>query len=209
MTRFAALGLLLAFGGAATLYAQGPGRGRRGQQQAQAIQQIVPGLYLVTGAGANSVFRIANEGLLLVDTKNLGQANYDALLAQIKTVSDKPVKNVVIGDVHQDKSGNTTLFVSAGAQVIAHENEKKGLETYTNPAFFKQRGPLVHGRRPSMASYRPSANRVLHPLPRRVQVVKIGETRCRDEFCCCLPWSSWRLWPLPAATHRGVLFGPL
>jgi len=134
MTRFAALALLLAFGGAATLHAQGPGRGRGGQQQAQAIQQIVPDLYLVTGAGANSVVRVANEGLLLVDTKNLGQANYDAVLAQIKTVSDKPVQYVVIGDVHQDKSGNTTLFVSAGAQVIAHENEKKGLDTYTNPA---------------------------------------------------------------------------
>ena len=134
MKRFATFAILLAFGGAATLHAQGPGRGRGGQQQAQAIQQIVPDLYLVTGAGANSVVRVANEGLLLVDTKNLGQANYDALLAQIKTVSDKPVKYVVIGDVHQDKSGNTTLFVSAGAQVIAHENEKKGLDTYTNPA---------------------------------------------------------------------------
>jgi glyoxylase-like metal-dependent hydrolase (beta-lactamase superfamily II) len=89
---------------------------------------------MVTGAGANSMVRVAEEGILLVDTKNLGEANYNTLLAQIRTVSDKPIKFVVISDVHQDKSGNTGFFVSAGAQVIAHQNEKKGLETYTNPA---------------------------------------------------------------------------
>jgi hypothetical protein len=43
------------------------------------------------------------------------------------------VKYVLIG-VHQDKSCNTTAFVNAGAQVIAQENEKAGLATYTNPA---------------------------------------------------------------------------
>lgn len=112
---------------------QGGGRGRP-QNTAQAIVQVKPGLYMVTGAGANSMVRITNEGVLLVDAKNLGEANYTALLAQIKAVSDKPVKFVVIGDVHQDKSGNTGPFVAAGAQVIAHENEKKGLDTYTNPA---------------------------------------------------------------------------
>jgi len=104
------------------------------QNTAQAIVSVKPGLYMVTGAGANSMVRVVGEGIILVDTKGLGEANYNALLAQIKTVSDKPVKYVVVGDVHQDKSGNTGLFVSAGAQVIAHENEKKGLETYTNPA---------------------------------------------------------------------------
>lgn len=36
------------------------------------------------------------------------------------------MKYVVIG-VHQDKSGNTTAFVNAGAQVIVQENEKAGL----------------------------------------------------------------------------------
>jgi hypothetical protein len=53
---------------------------------------------------------------------------------QTGTVSDTPVRYVVIGDVHQDKGGNTGLFVAAGAEVITHENEKKGLETHTKPA---------------------------------------------------------------------------
>jgi cyclase len=124
---------LLAQQGAPPAGARGGGRGGA-QDTAQAIVTVKPGLYMVTGAGANSMVRVANEGILVVDTKSLGQATYDALMAQIRTVSDKPVKFVIVGDVHQDKSGNTGLFVAAGAQVIAHENEKKGLETYTNAA---------------------------------------------------------------------------
>lgn len=69
-----------------------------------------------------------------MDTKQLGDAYYNGLMEQIRTVSDKPIKFAVVGDVHQDKSGNTTKFVEAGVQVTGHVNEKKGLETYTNPA---------------------------------------------------------------------------
>jgi hypothetical protein len=121
--------------------AGGRGGGQRGggaagapQNAAQAIVQVKPGLYMVTGAGANTMVRVTDDGLVVVDAKQIGEGIYDNLMAQIRTVSDKPVKFVVIGDVHQDKSGNTAQFVNAGAQVVAHVNEKKGLDTYTNPA---------------------------------------------------------------------------
>jgi N-acetylglucosamine kinase len=112
----------------------GPGGAGAAQNTAQTIVPVKAGLYMVTGAGANTMVRVTDEGVLVVDTKQIGQGNYDNLMAQIRTVSDKPVKFVVIGDVHQDKSGNTAQFVEAGAKVIGHTNEKKGLETYTNPA---------------------------------------------------------------------------
>jgi cyclase len=120
--------------------AGGRGGGQRGagggaaQNTTQAIVQVKPGLYMVTGAGANTMVRVTDDGLVVVDAKQIGEGIYDNLMTQIRTVSDKPVKFVVIGDVHQDKSGNTMPFVNAGAQVIAHVNEKKGLETYTNAA---------------------------------------------------------------------------
>ena len=113
---------------------RGGGPGGGAQNTAQMIVPIKPGLYMVTGAGANTMVRVTDEGILVVDAKQIGEGIYDNLMAQIRTVSDRPVKFVVIGDVHQDKSGNTTPFVNAGAKVIAHVNEKKGLETYTNPA---------------------------------------------------------------------------
>lgn len=69
----------------------------------------------------------------MVDTKNRGQETYDALMTQIRTVSDKPVKYAVVGDVHQDKSGNTEFSLLPEPR-YAHENELTGLETYTNAA---------------------------------------------------------------------------
>ena len=114
--------------------ARGGGAGGRGGGAAQATVMLKPGLSMVTGAGANSLVRVTNDGIVVVNTKNLSPMIYDAFMEQIKMISDKPVKYAVVGDVHQDKSGNTESFVKAGVQVIGHVNEKKGLETYTNAA---------------------------------------------------------------------------
>ncbi len=120
-------------------YAQAPRGGERGGRAAappppQKIMQIKPNLYVVTGAGGNSTVRVTKDGIILVDTKNLGENFYSELLAQIKTVSDKPVKEVVVTHVHQDHSGNTGRFIAAGAHVTANEGEKAELATYTSPA---------------------------------------------------------------------------
>jgi glyoxylase-like metal-dependent hydrolase (beta-lactamase superfamily II) len=98
------------------------------------ITQIKPGFYEVTGAGGNTSVRVTKDGLIVVDTKNLGEANYNDLMAQIKTVSALPVKYVVITHVHQDHSGNTKSFEDAGAKVIANQGEKAELATYTSAA---------------------------------------------------------------------------
>jgi glyoxylase-like metal-dependent hydrolase (beta-lactamase superfamily II) len=115
--------------------AGGRGQGRGGAPQGQAIKPVPnkAGLYMVTGGGGVSTVRVTSEGIIVVDTKNLGEANYNALMEQIRTVSQAPVRFAVVTHVHQDHSGNTEHFVKAGAQVVAHENIKKNLETY-NPA---------------------------------------------------------------------------
>jgi glyoxylase-like metal-dependent hydrolase (beta-lactamase superfamily II) len=104
--------------------------GGRGQAAAPAIKEVKPGLYMVTGLGGNTTVRVANEGLILVDTKNLGQANYDALMEQIRTVSKAPVRYVFITHHHQDHSGNIGPAQAAGAEVIVHEGLNKALDTY-------------------------------------------------------------------------------
>jgi glyoxylase-like metal-dependent hydrolase (beta-lactamase superfamily II) len=123
--------------------AGGPGRGGGGGQGrgggaaggAPAIKPVPnkTGLYMVTGLGGNTTVRVTNDGLIVVDTKNLGEANYNQLMDQIKTVSQAPVKFAVVTHVHQDHSGNIDSFIKAGAKVVAHENLKKNLETYTSP----------------------------------------------------------------------------
>ena len=107
----------------------------RGAQPALQIQPVKPGLYMVTGAGANSLIRITNDGVILVDGKLPGDQNYTALMDQIKTVTDKPVKFVIVTHHHADHTGNNAKFLAAGAQVVANANLAKNLETYQSPNF--------------------------------------------------------------------------
>ncbi len=104
--------------------------GGRGGQPVQPIQQVRPGLYVVAGAGANSIVRVTTDGVILVDGKLSGEENYNALLAQIKTVTDKPVRYLIVTHHHADHTGNNDRFLAAGVKVIAHENLNKNLETY-------------------------------------------------------------------------------
>ena len=126
-----------ALASAAIVFAQAPAAGGRGAAPPpapQKITQIKPNLYIVTGAGGNSTVRVTKAGIILVDTKNLGDQFYNDLVAQIKTVSDQPVKEVIITHVHQDHSGNTGKFIAAGARVTANEGEKTEVATYTSAA---------------------------------------------------------------------------
>jgi len=108
-------------------FAQGRGRGGN---PVQPIQPVKPGLFVVAGAGANSLVRVTKDGVILVDGKLTGQQNYDALMAQIKTVTDQPVKFMFVTHHHADHTGNNGLFLAAGVQVIGHDNLKKNLATY-------------------------------------------------------------------------------
>src|SRR5262245_41250837 len=105
----------------------GRGAAAPAQAQGQAIKQIKPGVYMVTGAGGNATVRVTEQGVFLVDTKNLGDQFYNDLVAQIKTVTPQPVKYAFITHVHQDHSGNIERFAKAGAQVIAYEGLNRNL----------------------------------------------------------------------------------
>ena len=85
---------------------------------------------MITGAGGNTTARLTNQGLIVVDGKLPGQANYDALMALIKGVSDQPVKYLIVTHHHADHTGNNQRFLDAGAQVVAHENLKTNLVAY-------------------------------------------------------------------------------
>lgn len=108
------------------------GRGRGGQNAPLTTVMIKPGLYMVPGGGATSLFRVTDDGIVVVNAKQRNEDTYNEFIGQIRTVSDKPIRYAIVGDVHQDKSGGTEFFTRDGVQVIAHVNEKAGLETYTN-----------------------------------------------------------------------------
>ena len=113
-----------------------PGGGRGGGKGApkagatvEKIRLLKPNLYLITGGGANTLVRVTPEGLIVVDTKNPGDDNYNRVMEEIKSVSDLPVKYVINTHHHPDHVGTNQKFIDAGAKVIALEALKTNMGT--------------------------------------------------------------------------------
>ena len=130
---FLSVALTMVLGLATALLAQGPpggggggkgGGGKGGGKAGQTVEKIrllKPNLYMITGGGANTLVRVTPEGLIVVDTKNPGDENYNRVMEEIKSVSNLPVKYVFNTHHHPDHVGNNQKFIDAGAKVIALE----------------------------------------------------------------------------------------
>lgn len=99
----------------------GQGRGGRGGagQTVEKIRLLKPSLYMVTGGGANTLIRVTPEGLIVVDTKNPGDENFNRLMEEIRSVSNLPVRYVINTQHHPDHVGTNQKFIDAGATVLA------------------------------------------------------------------------------------------
>jgi cyclase len=100
------------------------GGGRGGPAAGQTVEKIKmlkPNLYEITGGGANTLVRVTSQGLIVVDTKNPSDENFNRLMEEIKSVTAQPVKFVVNTHHHPDHVGNNQKFIDAGAQVVALE----------------------------------------------------------------------------------------
>src|SRR3954466_9978996 len=111
-------------------FAQRGGAGRGGQT-VEKIKMLKPNLYEITGGGANTLIRVTNQGLIVVDTKNPPPSpddNFARLMEEIRSVSTQPVKYVINTHHHPDHVGNNQKFIDAGAQVIALDALKTWME---------------------------------------------------------------------------------
>jgi glyoxylase-like metal-dependent hydrolase (beta-lactamase superfamily II) len=73
--------------------------------------------------GANSGVVIGTDAVLVVDTL-ISVREAEKLAADIRSVTDKPVKYVVNTHYHPDHAWGNAVFTKAGAVVIAHENSR-------------------------------------------------------------------------------------
>jgi len=124
-TRILGVTCAIAYAASAAVLAQAPqgGRGGRGAagQTVEKVRTLKPGLYMITGGGANTLVRVADGGLIVVDTKNPGDENYNRVMEEIRSVSNLPVKYVLNTHHHPDHVGNNQKFIDAGAEVVALE----------------------------------------------------------------------------------------
>ena len=125
---------LAALGFAAMTQAQAPA----GAPPMQ-VKEVKPGLYMITGNGGNSTVRVGKDGVILVDTKNPGDAVFNELMEKIHGVTPLPVKVVFITHHHNDHSGNIVSFLPT-AKVVAAKELPPLVQRYT---------PANNARKPS------------------------------------------------------------
>src|SRR5690348_4197281 len=110
------------------------------QKPAFTLKELGKNVYAAvsTRAGGNSGFVIGNESVLVIDTF-INQAPARDLLAEIRKVTNLPVKYVVNTHYHLDHVAGNAIFTETGATVIAHRNERGWVRT-ENLKFFQQNG---------------------------------------------------------------------
>ena len=100
------------------------------------IEKIKDNLYKINGAGSNTTVFLTDAGVVLVDTKLAN--NGEAIMNQVKTVTDKPVSMIINTHTHPDHNGSNDYFKDARPtiEVVTHENTKKWVDANprANPA---------------------------------------------------------------------------
>src|SRR5207249_8915614 len=87
-----------------------------------AIKKVRDNLYVIPGAGGNTTVFVTQGGVVLVDTKLPN--NGEAILTQVRTVTDKPVSTIINTHSHPDHIGSNEYF-PASVDVVTHENTRK------------------------------------------------------------------------------------
>ena len=101
--------------------------------------KVTDNIYMLVGAGGNTTIQFGPEGVMVVDTSYAPMS--DKILAQIKKLSNQPIRYVVDTHVHGDHIGGNSAIAKAGrtraggnvvgdlgnaatsqAEIIAHEN---------------------------------------------------------------------------------------
>jgi glyoxylase-like metal-dependent hydrolase (beta-lactamase superfamily II) len=105
-----------------------------------AIKPVRDNLYVIPGAGGNTTVFVTRAGVVLVDTKLPN--NGEAILNQVRTVTDKPVSMIVNTHTHPDHIGSNEYF-PASVEVVTHENTRKWMavnpRVASNPAAMPDR----------------------------------------------------------------------
>lgn len=103
------------------------------------IKKIGDGVYAAISpdrskAGSNAGFIVGSNGVAVVDTF-VGVEPARELLAEIRKVTNLPVRYVINTHYHLDHTGGNAVFAEAGATIIAHRNVRTWLRS-ENLKFF-------------------------------------------------------------------------
>jgi cyclase len=130
MTRALVLGTLIAGGLTVSVVARGfqappPPPPGGGAPKVARIEKVRDNLFMITGGGGNTAAFITAKGVVVVDTKLAGWGQ--AILDEIKTVTDKPVSMIINTHTHPDHTGSNEFF-GATVETVVQDNTKANME---------------------------------------------------------------------------------
>ncbi|MEK9966827.1 MAG: MBL fold metallo-hydrolase [Rhodospirillaceae bacterium] len=120
--------LKLAFLGAAALAATA----MPNVASAQEILAIKDGIHVIMGRGGNIGVSVGEDGVFMIDDQFAPAT--EAILGQVKTVTDQPVRFLVNTHFHRDHTGGNENLGKAGVLIFAHDNVRARLLAGDAPA---------------------------------------------------------------------------
>jgi glyoxylase-like metal-dependent hydrolase (beta-lactamase superfamily II) len=96
------------------------------------IEKVKGDLYMISGEGGNVAVYVTSEGVVLVD--DMFDRNHADILAQVKSITDKPLKYVINTHQHDDHAGGDMKMLPI-AEVIAHKNARANLVHIRQPYY--------------------------------------------------------------------------
>jgi glyoxylase-like metal-dependent hydrolase (beta-lactamase superfamily II) len=92
------------------------------------IMPVKDNLFVIHGAGGNTTVFLSSTGVVLVDTKLAN--NGEAIMNQVKTVTDRPVSMIINTHTHPDHNGSNDYFKDArpSIEVVTHANTRKWVD---------------------------------------------------------------------------------
>ena len=96
------------------------------------IQKVKDDLFMISGEGGNVAVYVTSEGVVLVD--DMFDRNHADILAQVKSVTDKPLRYVINTHQHDDHAGGDLKMLPI-AEVIAHKNARSNLVDIKQPYY--------------------------------------------------------------------------
>jgi len=96
------------------------------------IQRVKTDLYMISGEGGNVAAYVTGAGVILVD--DMFDRNHADILAQVKSVTNEPIRYVINTHQHDDHAGGDLKMLPI-AEVVAHENVRANLEHIKQPYY--------------------------------------------------------------------------
>jgi peptidoglycan-N-acetylglucosamine deacetylase len=94
--------------------------------------RITGNLHMISGEGGNVALYATEEGVVLVD--DMFYRNHEGILAQVKAVTDRPLRYVFNTHQHDDHAGGNARLLPL-AEVIAHKNVRANLLDIKQPYY--------------------------------------------------------------------------